>query len=131
MPGYGIEKSDRIRSRAEYQHIQNAGKRFRAGDFLVNYLIKDEGRIRFGIAVSGRIRRAKDRNRVKRLVREFFRLNRGQIKAWFQSSINKDNCALDLVFVAYPGAEDLKYQDVKERLMNGFEKETKRLREQR
>ena len=126
MPGAGIAKPDRIRSRVEYSKIQKQGKRFRAGNFLVNYLKREDGRMRFGVVVSGRMARAVDRNRAKRLLREFFRLNREQIRQVFVNILDPGNPGIDMVFVAYPGAEQMKYGEVREQLLLGFEKEIKR-----
>jgi ribonuclease P protein component len=128
MPGQRIAKADRIRSRFEYQKIQKEGKRFRVTNFLVNYLVQDGGSIRFGIIASRRMRRAVDRNRSKRVLREFYRLNREALKTMFQFGPAK-NSGVDLVFVAYPGSEKLKFQDAQQQLLKGFEKEMKRIGE--
>ena len=126
MPGKTIEKDDRILSRFEYQKIQKEGKRFRVSNFLVNYLIQDGERIRFGITVSRKMRRAVDRNRAKRVLREFFRLNREELKSMFERGLGRV-AGVNLVFVAYPGSEKLKYQDARAQLLTGFEREIKRI----
>jgi len=126
MPGKTIEKDDRIRSRFEYQKIQKEGKRFRVSNFLVNYLIQEGEGIRFGITVSRKMRRAVDRNRAKRVLREFFRLNREELKNMFERGLGRV-AGVSLVFVAYPGSEKLKYQEARAQLMAGFEKEMMRI----
>lgn len=129
MPGTPVARDDRIRTRSEYQKIQKEGKRFRAANFLVNYLIQDGDGVRFGIAVSRKVSRAVDRNRTKRVLREFFRLNKDELKALFQRGLDRNALGINLVFVAYPGSEKLKYQDARSQLLAGFEKEMKRIRE--
>ena len=129
MAGAGIAKFDRIRSRVEYLKIQKQGKRFRAGNFLVNYLVREDGRVRFGIVASSKLRRAVDRNRVKRVLREFYRLNRARLQGLFALALVRENAGADLVFVAYPGSEKLKYQEAAGQLLAGFDKELKRITE--
>jgi len=129
MPGFRLGPLDRVRKRAEFQKIQKHGKRFRAGNFLVNYLLREDRRLRLGITVSSRMKNACSRNRAKRLVREFFRLNREQVAALLQKALGRDTGA-DLVFVAYPGAEKLNYQEAREELMAGLAKELRRIGEQ-
>jgi len=128
MPESGLSKKDRIRLSRDYQRIKQAGKRFRTQNFLVNYQIAEGGRIRLGVIVTGRMKRACDRNRAKRLLREFFRLNRGEIKAGFAQALNHNELGLDLIVIAYPGAEKLKYNEVKQELEAGLKKEAKRIR---
>jgi len=129
MPEFGLSKKDRIRLQKDFERIKERGKRFRTEHFLVNYLIKDEQTIRLAAVVSSKIKKAVKRNRAKRLIREFFRLNRKKIKALFSSALARDSFGIDIIFVAYPGAEELKYQEVEKELWKGFEKEAERLKD--
>ena len=60
---------------------------------------------RLGVTVSRRIGNAVQRNRVKRLVREFFRLHRSELQP-----------AHDLLIIARAGAEKLSFKDVESEL---------------
>jgi ribonuclease P protein component len=60
---------------------------------------------RLGITVSRRVGDAVARNRIKRLVREFFRHNQMRIRP-----------AQDVVVIARPGAADATYPDVQREL---------------
>lgn len=78
-----------------------------------------------GITVSSRVGNACARNRVKRVLREFFRLNREEIAAVLAKARGRAVGA-DLVFVAYAGADKLKYQEAAEELMTGLIRESRR-----
>ena len=128
MREYILRKKDRLRTDSEYQAVRKQGKRFRTKNFLVNYLVRDDSQIRLGVITSSKFKKTVARNRAKRLLREFFRLNRKEIKSILASGMKRDDFGLDLIFVAYPGAELLKYQEVRDELIEGFKKEAKRLK---
>jgi len=128
MREYILRKKDRLRTDSEYQAVRKQGKRFRTKNFLVNYLVRDDSQIRLGVITSSKFKKAVARNRAKRLLREFFRLNRKEIKSILASAIKREDLGLDLIFVAYPGAELLKYQEVRDELIEGFKKEAERLK---
>ncbi len=67
-----------LRSR-EFLEARKKGKRAHTKNFIVYTLPNDAGTNRLGITASARVGGAVARNRVKRLVREFFRLNRERI----------------------------------------------------
>jgi len=73
---YTLKKEERLRKRKEFQAVFQEGVKIYGKHFIV-YLRKNDREIRrIGIAVSRKVGRAVKRNRIKRLVREFFRLNK-------------------------------------------------------
>ena len=64
----------RVRSKYDHQNLLRSGKRQYIGPLVVRSCDNRQGAARLGTAISKRsLRRAVDRNRVKRLIRESFR----------------------------------------------------------
>jgi ribonuclease P protein component len=107
MKSFSFPKDRRLLNRKDFVNLNRSGKRYRTGHFTVLY--KENGLItaRLGITVNKRIGNAVRRNRIKRLIREFFRLN----KESFQEGY-------DVIVIANRGAHDLEFNDIKEELGN-------------
>lgn len=63
----------------EFREVRKKGRRFFGKNFIIYTLPNGLGRNRLGITASARVGNSVKRNRVKRLLREFFRLNTGKI----------------------------------------------------
>ncbi len=72
---YTLPKTALLRKSAQYNAVYRQGKRIRGRHFSLIILGNDQGYNRLGISVHG-VKTAVRRNRFKRIVREFFRLNR-------------------------------------------------------
>lgn len=75
MLRYTLPKTALLRKSAQYDAVYRRGKRIRGHHFSLIFLDNDQGYNRMGISVHG-VKTAVRRNRFKRIVREFFRLNR-------------------------------------------------------
>lgn len=71
----GYPREARVRRRAEFTACYERGRRLHTTHFLLFLLPRPDGRARTGMAVSRKVGNAVTRNRVKRLLREFFRLH--------------------------------------------------------
>jgi ribonuclease P protein component len=70
-----------LRKPAEFRTVYDAGKRFDGRLMTAFVRQNDSGRHRLGITASKRVARlAVDRNRMKRLLREMFRLSEGTLQ---------------------------------------------------
>jgi ribonuclease P protein component len=69
-------KDEKIRKRSEYLNIYERGMRKHSANFTVIVVNNQGSDKRLGITVTKKVGDAVKRNRIKRLVREFFRLNK-------------------------------------------------------
>lgn len=63
----------------QYKMVYDQGKRLRGQDFSLIYVPNSTAGNRLGISIHG-VRQAVQRNRIKRIIREFFRHNRDFIE---------------------------------------------------
>jgi len=98
-------KENRIRKRSDFQAIYQGGSRVHLKSFIVLVNRNHQGRARLGITVSKKVGNSVKRNRIKRLVREFFRLNRDRLPL-----------SADIVVIARKGISLLNYHAVRSEL---------------
>lgn len=99
----------RIRKRAEFLALQSRIHGRRSQHFIVVSAPGPEPEGRLGVTVSRKVGDAVRRNRVKRLVREFFRLHRSELQP-----------ARDVLIIARAGAEQLSFKDVESELASAL-----------
>jgi ribonuclease P protein component len=87
MGSFSFRKEERIFKRAELIDLNTHGRRYYTKNFLVILRQNRRDITRLGITVSKRVGNAVKRNRAKRLIREFFRLNKKQIPRGYDISI--------------------------------------------
>lgn len=66
-------KSSRILKKSEFDHLLKQGSSARNANFGIRWQKKPKRRL--GIVVSRKVRNATERNRIKRIIRETFRLH--------------------------------------------------------
>lgn len=76
MERYSFTRAERIRKGKDFASVRKEGKRITGKNFVVFLKTNDLGIRRLGLAVSSKVGGAVKRNRIKRLFREFFRLNK-------------------------------------------------------
>lgn len=73
----GLPPSARLRRAADFAALRNADGRLQARHFLLRWIEASGDAARLGLAVSRKVsKRAVERNRIKRIVRESFRAQR-------------------------------------------------------
>lgn len=76
----GLPPSARLRRAADFAALRRGAERIPARHFTLRYIASPAGECRLGLAVSRKVsKRAVARNRIKRVVRESFRLLRVEL----------------------------------------------------
>ncbi len=107
---FGLTTEDRVKRPSDFRRIREKGASYRTRHFHVRMLKNLLGRTRLGIAVGKRVGIACDRNRIKRRLREYFRLNRGKFPP-----------STDIVFFPHKGAATLDFSRLSSELDRLFE----------
>jgi ribonuclease P protein component len=94
-------KDERVRKRQDYVRIYAQGVRRYSRRFTIIMCRNSSGVRRLGTAVSKKAGNAVQRNRIKRLLREFFRMNKSRLPD-----------SQDIVIIAKKGILPLTYRDV-------------------
>ncbi len=93
---YSFTKADRILKRHEFIALAKSGRRIQNEYFIAVFSPGRHGRSRLGVTVTKKVGRAVKRNRIKRLVREFFRLNRQFLSGEWDINIIAKNQIADI-----------------------------------
>ena len=97
-----FQKNDKIRRSKEYQVVSKYGGRWYTRSFVIIKTENEANKARLGIAISRKAGGAVKRNRIKRLIRECFRLCKDRIVD-----------SQDIVIIAKKGiSHSLTYGDV-------------------
>jgi len=100
----GLSKKERLRKDKEFQAVFREGKKLWINSILlIIYKPNSLNYRRLGIVVSKKIKKATQRNKVKRWIRELFRRN----KDWFPK-----NC--DIIIIPHPNLLNLEYKELVE-----------------
>jgi ribonuclease P protein component len=106
---FRLHRWDRIRRSSEFRRIMQEGARYRTKNFRIRVMNNPSGQRRVGIIASRKAGNACVRNRIKRRLREYFRLNRDKMPP-----------ASDVVFTVTHGATELNTNQLTEELDRFF-----------
>jgi ribonuclease P protein component len=97
MGSFSLKREERLSKKAELIDLKLHGRRYYTSSFLVALKENGTDTTRLGISVSKRVGNAVKRNRIKRLIREFYRLNKHQIPRGYDMMITalKDGDAIN------------------------------------
>ena len=96
-----LPKTFLLRKKSEYNNVYQHGKRVHGANYSLILRPNNRAHNRLGISIHGQLKGAAKRNRIKRIIREFFRLN----KRFLQEKSSK-SCELpfmDIVITVLKG----------------------------
>jgi len=105
MCSFSLLKKERLLNRKEFVNLNRFGRRIHSAHFAVILKKNGLGITRLGITVSKKTGNAVKRNKVKRLIREFYRLHKIHYPQGY-----------DIVIAAKKGASGLDFWKIKEEL---------------
>ena len=109
-----LGKNERLKSRKQIELLFNEGKKFSLTPFRIHYSFYKSANppLQFGVGVSNKnFKKAVDRNRIKRLVRESFRLQKNIL----QQQLKEKNGQLHVFFI-YTGKEIPGFSEVTDKM---------------
>jgi ribonuclease P protein component len=110
---FTLGKNERLKSRKQIEHLFNHGQRFSVSLFRIFYSLQNNPAsinqsLQAGFGASSRnFKTAVDRNRIKRLIKEAWRLQKNDLG----NSLKEQNRKLDVFFI-YTGKELPAYEEV-------------------
>ena len=119
---FTLGKDERLKSRKQIEQLFAEGKSFVVNPFRIYFFVyrpstMDQG-LQFGVGVSNKnFKKAVDRNRIKRLTREAWRLQRNELKALIKTQSRQLN-----VFFIYTGKELPDFTTVKDKVAVALKK---------
>ena len=112
---YGFARQNRILNGADFRRVFKARIKLVSGPLAIYLRSNDEGISRLGITVSKKVsKKAVERNRIKRLAREFFRTHPNMLDGF------------DIIVNAFPGCAQLNNQEVTKQLQSVWARAQKR-----
>lgn len=87
MTRFSITKADRIRLRSEFTQLAQLGRKKQNRHFIAYVAGGKADHCRLGITVTKKVGHAPARNRIKRLIREYFRLNRHKLVNYWDINV--------------------------------------------
>lgn len=122
---FTLGKDERLKSRKQIEKLFAEGKSFAVNPFRVYFIVNGQlsmvdsgGYLQFGVGVSNRnFKRAVDRNRIKRLTREAWRLQKNELN----EQVKKTQKQLNVFFI-YTGKELPDFTTVKDKVAVALKK---------
>jgi len=122
---FTLGKNERLKSRKQIEKLFAEGRSFVVNPFRVYFIVKGQSSmvnennpLQFGIGISSKnFKKAVDRNRIKRLTREAWRLQKNELK----ERLKRINKQLNVFFI-YTGKELPDFETVKDKVAVALKK---------
>lgn len=109
MGAFSFPKRERVLTRTDFVNANREGKRYHTAHFAVTFRKNRLEVSRLGIITSKKAGNAVTRNRIRRIIREFYRLHKAYVP---------EGC--DILIAAKKEAGDLDFWKVREELLDFF-----------
>lgn len=97
-----LPKENRLKKKKEFEAVFKGGRHIKSQNFFIKYLANGTDKTRIGFIVSKKVsKKAVDRNRAKRRMREAFKNIDGKIKD-----------GISIIVVAYPTVKGLRFKEM-------------------
>ena len=107
MKNFSFTKKNKILKRREFLQLQRCGTKIQDRNFIVIYSDGRSEKNRIGVTVSKKLGNAVKRNKIKRLIREHFRMNRDKIAEFMDINViakkKAGEISADMVFKSLDG----------------------------
>ena len=114
MFGNTLKKEEILRGYKVFSNIITTGKNIRSGSLSFYYVVKplESSFVEIGFAVSKKIKGSVKRNRIKRLLKEYYRLNKEQLYLVLAKNSSSVRCVVIFTPHQIDKAERLKFADI-------------------
>ena len=116
MAPFTFPKDERLLNREDFVNLNRLGRRQHTAHFTIIFMENGLGIRRVGITVNRKTGNAVKRNKLKRRIREFYRLHKSDFPEGF-----------DIAIAAKRGAADLEFFTIKEELGESLLRKTLRV----
>lgn len=87
MGPFTFSKEERLLDRSDFVNLNRSGTRYHTKHFIIIAKRNEPGITRLGITAGKRVGNAVRRNRIKRLIREFFRLTKAHFPTGYDIAV--------------------------------------------
>jgi ribonuclease P protein component len=124
---YTLGRSERIKSRKKTETLFRSGKNLHLSSLRITYMVTEEAGLQVGVSAAKRyFKKAVQRNRIKRLLRETWRLQKNELR-----QLTDQRTRGLSVFIVYAGKDMPDYESLRQqiqltikKLQHIFQKET-------
>lgn len=128
MKLFPLHKSSLLLKSRDYNRVYQQGKRLQGRNYSIILAPNHEKTNRLGISIHGQVKGAVRRNRIKRIIREFYRLNqtfpqKGICSGTVENCTEGDLPSMDIVFTVRNGFDPKSPAEVMQSVESLFRKD--------
>lgn len=106
-----MNKKGRLRKNSDFKYVYNKGKVFKNSLLVMYIIVNNEDYNKTGFSISKKVGKSVVRNKVRRKIKECYRLNSNRIKKGY-----------NIVFISRVKAKDATYWEIEKAMLSLFKK---------